>query len=127
MIYASRMDWPEFILKALPLIGAASLASAWLGAYFERKKSRTARRHELIDSWRRDLLPTLEGPQKIESGSAKYPFMRLPAYASLRPHLTARFVKELEDGIMRVQADDIYPRKQLLAEIERIAREWDVD
>jgi hypothetical protein len=75
-------------------------------------------------SWRRDLLPKLEGPQQLGKGTRKYDFMRTPEYASLRPHLNAKLIKDLEGPALRIDFAGEFPRRQLIEEIARIEREW---
>ena len=86
------------------------------------------RRRDLVDTWRRELIPILNArEQQLGAGSRKYPFMRTSAYASLRPHLSAKFLEKLEGKALVIElGNGNFPHKQLIEEINRIEREWDL-
>jgi hypothetical protein len=113
----------KYALPAL-LGGASGLLVIFANWGIEKRRMRIQRRQQLVDSWRRDLLPKLEGPQQLGKGTRKYDFMRTPEYASLRPHLNAKLIKDLEGPALRIDFAGEFPRGQLIEEIARIEREW---
>jgi hypothetical protein len=102
----------------------------------KRTRERTMQRKEMIAAWRRELLPSGQEAINLPTASGEFSFMRSPAYASLRPHLSKAFRDRLEaerqiiqfiieDGrIVGVVGD--YPYKQLGEEIARVEREWNL-
>jgi hypothetical protein len=102
----------------------------------KRTRERTMQRKEMIATWRRELLPSGQESINLPTASGEFSFMRSPAYASLRPHLSKGFRDRLEaerqiiqfiieDGrIIGVVGD--YPYKQLGEEIARVEREWNL-
>ena len=72
----------------------------------------------------------------LGKGTRKYPFMRTPEYASLRPHLSPELVARLEDSASHIdvrQKDGQitavvgdFPRKQIIEEIAKIERAWNL-
>jgi hypothetical protein len=91
------------LLEVAATVGPPAFAflGGWLTAKYqwriEKQKMKVQHRRDLIATWRRELIPmiTADG-QQLGKGSSKYPFMRTAAYASLRPHLAAKFVEQLE-------------------------------
>jgi hypothetical protein len=101
------------------------LIAIWANWGIEKRRQKLAARRALIADWRTHLVPLLSGPQDIEAGTSKYPFMRHEHYASLRPHLPEDVRKSLEDGKIRILiGGDNYPRKIIIEQIARIEREW---
>ena len=123
------MEW-AIVADLIKIVGGGAIGSvltAWFGWGIEKQRMRVQRRRDYVDTWRRELLPAFDGPQEHGGGSMKYPFMRLPAYASLRPHLRKDFVKQLEQSartIVLAREGDVFPRRELIEEIGRIEREW---
>lgn len=122
----------QFVLP--PLLGALA---GWAAAYFqwdvEKRRARLARRAALVDTWRRELLE--DWPQTdiqvVPRGGLSV--THKPAYASLRPHLSAKCRTDLEgappkpgklraDTTIHVGRDSL--RKDLVEEIGRIEKAW---
>jgi hypothetical protein len=120
--------WLDVITRYVlpPLLGGAGgLITIWANWGIEQRRQKLAARRALIADWRKHLVPLLGGPQDMESGTSKYPFMRNEHYASLRPHLPSDVLKSLEGGtIMIVVGGDNYPRKVIIEQIARIERDW---
>jgi hypothetical protein len=114
----------RFVLPPL-LGGAAGLFTTWARWGVEKRRMRIQRRQQLLDRWRKELL-AVEGGVKHDGGVNKYPFMRVPLYASLRPHLSKEFVEELERKGLRgiVGGESDFPRRELIEEIARIEKKW---
>lgn len=117
------------VLVALA-IGAACVVNMMI----QRAQAKRRRRQELIAIWRHELLSSNQDPVHLPTPSGGFAFMQLPAYTSLRPHLSKPFRDHLESERQIIQfiieegrivgiAGD-YPYKQLADEISRIEREW---
>ena len=83
-----------------------------------RVQSQQHRRQELIHTWRSQLLPALR------EGISRDEFLRLPAYATLRPHLSGEFKRRFETGGSTINESDGPLRQLLVDEIARIERGW---
>src|SRR5579871_1921492 len=101
------MDWPDILLKvAAPVFATGGIAGSaltiWWNWGVEKARLHTQRRQQLVDSWRQVLIPKMEGPVELGHGTKKYPFMRTPEYASLRPHLSSNLVERLEGQALTI-------------------------
>ncbi|MCK1493488.1 hypothetical protein IVB14_24450 [Bradyrhizobium sp. 180] len=136
------IDWIS-AAKALggPAIGFVfgSLLTSYVQWGFEKKKQILARRRELVTGWRLNLLPMIGQPQQMPvvwAGDRQRTVMSSPYYASLRPHLTSKAIKAIEDPTIKlfVRVDyskpktndwsHQYPLKVFVDEIARIERKW---
>jgi hypothetical protein len=117
------------VLVALA-IGSASAVKVMI----KRAQAKRMRRKELIAIWRHELLSSDQDSVHLPASSGGFAFMQLPAYTSLRSHLSKPFRDHLESERQIIQfiieegrivgiAGD-YPYKQLADEISRIEREW---
>ena len=123
-----------FIRYVVPVVGIGGIILLLVKWEIAKKRMRIERRQKLVDAWRTVLLPKMEDAQALEKGTRKYPFMRTPEYASLRPHLPPKLVAMIEDSTIHInvrQKDghitDVvgdFPRKQIIEEIARIERAW---
>jgi hypothetical protein len=104
-------------------LGGSGLLAIWYNWRIEKERERLRRRGLLVEQWRSELLNNWDDTMYIGRSSSKYPFMDKPAYASLRPHLSEKFSHQLEASRSITIGDD-FPRRQLIAEIGRIEREW---
>jgi hypothetical protein len=129
------MTWDQGLSIATMIVGPilGFIFGGWLTAKtqwgIEKQKMKVQRRRDLVDTWRRELIPLFEAPKVLGAGSRKYPFMRGTAYASLRPHLSAVFLKRLEGEALVIDMGKTgvignFPHKELIEEIDRIEREW---
>jgi hypothetical protein len=134
------MDWLDVVVKvATPVFAAGGLVGSGLTIWWnwgvEKRRLCLQRRQELIDTWRRELIPKMEGPVELRRGTKKYPFMRTPEYASLRPHLSPEFVQRLEGQALPInvrmnakgeigEVIGNFPHKEIIEEIARIERKW---
>src|SRR3981081_1471461 len=100
------MDWSDILTKVLPasgLVGGiAGYFASWVNWGIEKRRMRTQRRQQLVDGWRRELLPKLEGIQDLGHGTRRYPFMRTPEYASLRCYRSSEFLSKLEGTALQI-------------------------
>lgn len=114
----------RFVLP--PALGAGGgLIAALIGWDIEKRRGRRANREKMVAAWREALLTKFNPTGWAGRQGPRYEFMMLPEYASLRPHLSARFLKEIEgDGIVIAGPD--FPRLSLISEIARIEKEWDL-
>jgi hypothetical protein len=124
------MDIWEFAGKyvaPLALGGVGTLAANYLGWGIEKRRQKLAYRKDLVQQWRTELVPLLNDTVVTGGTVAKYPFMKHAAYASLRPHLKPELVKQLEGKTIHiVVGSDAFPRRNILDEIGRIEREWNL-
>lgn len=119
------MDWWIDTLGKWGVGGAVvGMIGAAFAYFLERRRSLFTHRRALVEQWRKELLPAFESPQQLGKGSTKYPFMRLPAYASLRPHLSPKFLKRLEGNEIVFSLNGDFPRRALIEEIARIEKDW---
>jgi hypothetical protein len=135
------MTWidVEPFAKAIggPLVGFifGSLLTSYVQWGFEKKKRILQRRRELVTGWRMNLLPLAEGREVLWLGDRKTRLLSSPYYASLRPHLTAEAIKELEHDHLKLMVcidkskpvnDWAYhfPVNLLVQEIGRIEKRW---
>jgi hypothetical protein len=99
------------------------------GIGVEKWRKQRQERRDLVSTWRNTLVPLLNAePQvNIGTGDYRYAFMRDENYASLRQYLRPEVVKQLEGELTTItKGDPPFPRKLIVEEIERIAKEWDV-
>lgn len=104
--------------------GAGGLIVIWANWGIEKERSRIQARRALVTEWRDVIVPLLEGPQDLQEGIGKYPFMRTKQYSSLRQHLKKETVKELEGRAIKISLGDNYLKRVILEEIARIERDW---
>ena len=120
--------WIDILKYGFSAVGGGvvgSILTAWNGWGIEKRRQKLQARRALVADWRKNLIPLLDGPQDIEAGTSKYPFMRNEHYSSLRPHIQPDLIKKLEGGtIIIVVGGDNYPRKVIIEEIARIEKKW---
>jgi hypothetical protein len=124
----------DFVFRyVLPTLGVAGIVVLWAKWDIDKRRMRVQRRQQLVNAWRAELLPKLQGDQVLGRGTEKYPFMRTPEYASLRPYLKAELLAKLEDPTThinvhqkdgRITVIGDFPRKEIIEEIARIERGW---
>jgi hypothetical protein len=123
-------NWLDIITRyVLPPIlgGAGGLITIWANWGIEKRRQKLPARRALVADWRKNLIPLLGGPQDMEAGTSKYPFMRNEHYSSLRPNIQPDLIKKLEGGtIIIVVGGDNYPRKVIIEEIARIEKKWNL-
>jgi hypothetical protein len=115
------MDWTDFTTRFVipPLLGAfGGLTTAWALWGAEKRRMRVQRKQQLIHAWRTELLPALRDE------ISRTEFLNHPTYSSLRPHLSAEFIKRLETGSSTVNIGGGPLRLLFIDEIARIEREW---
>lgn len=135
------IDWIA-AAKAIagPAIGFVfgSLLTSYVQWGFEKKKQILARRRELVTGWRMNLLPMIGQPtaqQFVWAGDRQRAVMSSPYYASLRPHLSAAAIKQIEDPMIKIIVrtkpqppshdwNHHYPLKIVVDEIARIEHKW---
>jgi hypothetical protein len=130
----------RFVLPPL-LGGAGGLITIWANWRIEKRKQRFQHHRELINAWRLELLPMVASSQdapEIWAGPKQAKVLNSVCYASLKPHLSDKAVKEIEDPNMRLvlnmrgappRGDHWaynFPLKIFIDEIARIEREWDL-
>jgi hypothetical protein len=104
--------------------GLAGAISAWSQWGIEKRRQRLQRRQSYVDDWRRELLDDWDPTLTLGGNGPNYAFMKKPAYASIRDHLSQDFRATLETKrTIRAGGGD-FPRRELIAEIARIEREW---
>jgi hypothetical protein len=135
------MTWADAVPYAKagggPLVGFifGSLLTSYVQWGFEKKKQILLRRRELVTGWRMNLLPLVEGREVLWVGDRKTKLVSSPYYASLRPHLSADAIKQLERDHFKlvVHIDRTtppndwafhFPLNLLVEEIGRIERQW---
>ena len=77
----------------------------------------------------KSLIPAIDAEPQVSIGTGryKYAFMHNKHYLTLRPYLRPEVVKQLEGELTTItKGDPPFPRKLIVEEIERIAKEWDV-
>ena len=129
------LDWLLPTVLGVISGGAAGWVSAYLNLDVAIRKSRSERRRELIDFWRTEILAKWTASDRALIPPTGHAICKLPAYDSLRPHLSADLVKSLEgeqsDGlsgtIVVVLANgDIQLRQRVVEEIGLLEKAWKV-
>ena len=95
----AMLSWLLPIVAAVISGGAAGWISAYLNLDVAIRKSRADRRRDQIDHWRKELLSTWVPTQLAVIPSEGHAVCQNPAYDSLRPHLSADLVRDLEGEI----------------------------
>jgi len=113
------MSWELFFKFVVPSVLGAGFAGAWIGWQIEKRRSKMQYRMSLVKSWREQLIPIIREPR---ANGDVYSFTRLPAYASLRPHLSRSTLQAIE-GRTVVAGDDGL-RRAMMTEIGEIERKW---
>ena len=137
---APETSWLDIFTRyVLPPIlgGAGGFISIWANWGIEKRKQRLQRQRELITGWRMTLIPMIGQKQErpmVWAGERQRAVMASPYYASLRPHLSAEAIKQIEDPmtIIFAPADERatndwthhFPLKIFVDEIGRIEKEW---
>ena len=137
---APETSWLDILTRyVLPPIlgGAGGFTTIWANWGIEKRKQRLQRRRELITGWRMTLIPMIGQTQEdpmVWAGERQRAVMASPYYASLRPHLSAEAIKQIEDPmtIIFAPADERarndwthhFPLKIFVDEIGRIEKEW---
>ena len=136
------LDAWSFAKEAGSLLGAG-VVGGLLTAHFqwgiEKKKQILLRRRELVTGWRLTLIPMIgqaQGTPAVWAGERQRAVMSSPYYASIRPHLSASAIAEIEDPTVRlfVNLDKTkrpthdwhhhFPLKIFIDEIDRIEKQW---
>src|ERR1700738_3813494 len=105
---APETSWLDILTRyVLPPIlgGAGGLITIWANWGIEKHKQRLQRHRQLVTGWRMKLIPMIGQPQEppmVWAGERQRAVMSSPYYASLRPHLSASAIKEIEDPMMRI-------------------------
>jgi len=141
-VAAPETSWLDILTRyVLPPIlgGAGGLITIWANWGIEKHKQRLQRHRELVTGWRMELIPMIgqaHEPPIIWAGERQRAVMASPYYASLRPHLSAEAIKQIEDPMIMifVRADATakptndwnhhFPLKVFVDEIGRIEKEW---
>jgi hypothetical protein len=139
---APETSWLDIFTRyVLPPIlgGAGGFISIWANWGIEKRKQRLQRRRELITGWRMTLIPMIgqsQDPPMIWAGERQRAVMTSPYYASLRPHLSANAIKQIEDPAIKIfiranpkaiptnDWNHHFPLKVFVDEIGRIEKEW---
>jgi hypothetical protein len=140
---APETSWLDILTRyVLPPIlgGAGGLITIWANWGIEKRKQRLQRRRELVTGWRMTLMPMIGQPQDpptVWAGERQRAVMSSPYYASLRPHLSASAIQQIEDPVMRlfIRSSDPtkrpthdwnhhFPLKVFVDEIGRIEKKW---
>ncbi len=95
-----------------------SLIAPWVHWGVEKRRTRQAKRRELINSCR----------VVLETGLDKKTFRETELYSRIRPHLDRQIIKEIEkkdaDPAEDSTADTTRFKQTLLDEVARIEKEW---
>ena len=117
------MDSPVLMYIIPGIIGIVggiigSLAAPWIHWGVEKRRTRQAKRRELISSCR-VLLGT---------GLDKKTFRETEVYFKIRPHLDRQIINEIDEkdseSADETAADTSRFRQNLLEEVSRIEKEW---
>ncbi|WP_028136326.1 hypothetical protein [Bradyrhizobium japonicum] len=111
-----------------PLLGGAGGILTVYGQWgIEKRRQRLQARRDLVNAWRKDLIPLLTSYPATRGGGGenKYAFMDHESYSSLRPHLRPDLRTELENTVVHVNVGGpAFPRQAIMDEIARIERKW---
>lgn len=122
------MTWLEILTQFIlpPLLGGAGgITTVWMAWDVEKRRARLARRAQLVDTWRDDLIGKFDAmAAEDRDDGLDFAFLRWPVYASLRPHLTGDTIKKLEGQQRIAYVGGDFPRRNLIEEIGRIERLW---
>lgn len=132
--------WNAIIQYGLAALvgGLSGLAASYFNCGIEKRRQVLQRRRELVTGWRLELVPLIAQPGALPTvwaGDRQRAVMSSPFYASLRPHLTAEAIKQIEDPMIKLFVSPTgktpshdwahhYPLKIFVEEIARIEREW---
>ena len=125
-----RQTWLDIFTRYVipPLLGGAGGIITIYGQWgIEKRRQKLQARREIVSEWRKTLIPLLIAkPETSVGGSAsKHTFMDHESYASLRPHLKPELVRKLESSTIHVVlGGPPFPRNEIIEEIARIEREW---
>jgi hypothetical protein len=119
-------DWEIFTQVIIPAMvgGAGGLAGSVLGWSIEKRRARLLRRAALVDIWRKELLADLDSTMRLGGANPRFAFMALPAYASLRSHLSEDLLDIFEGKVVMAVNGGDFPRRQLMDEIGEIEKKW---
>ena len=114
----------QFIAPAVLGLGGG-IVGQWLGWRLEKRRVLLQRRGALIDRWRNELSAAVPPERDNEDNRPPYWVLETPVYQSLRPHLPDEFIRRVEaPRTLFVGVGDDFPREGLLAQVDRIEREW---
>jgi len=138
------MIWEEILSYAKtfggPIAGfiGGYLTSQWQWR-IEKEKQILLYHRELVVGWRSTLIPMIGQSQDnpvLWAGERQRAVMSSPQYATLRQHLSARAIEQIEDPTMKlfVHLDKTkkrtsdwnhhFPLKIFIEEIDRIEKQW---
>src|SRR5512132_3125347 len=94
------MDLMDIVARYVvpPILGgAAGFFSPWPHWWIEQRRQKLTRRRELVTGWRMNLIPMFSD-RKQSWDEIRSRLVSSPFYASLRPELSAKAVKMIEES-----------------------------
>lgn len=113
------MNWEQIFQVVVPSFLSGSVVGGLIGWQVEKRRKRLEYRMALVKAWREALLPAVSyhrDPDGVVS------FTKIPAYASLRPHLSAETIRAIEGRTVIAGSDGL--RQRLMTEVADIERRW---
>jgi hypothetical protein len=141
-VAALETSWLDILTRYVvpPILGGAGgLITIWANWGIEKRKQRLQRHRELVTGWRLELIPMIGQPQDPPvgwAGERQRAVLSSPYYASLRPHLSASAIQQIEDPVMKIfirtdpktrpthDWNHHFPLKIFVDEIARIEKRW---